>query len=107
MNFLETLTTLPEGTDGKIIVAGDLNRCLEHEDKFGDKYVKTEYATKLANIMNEYGLTDIWRISNPDSKSFSWRKATKNGIFQSRLDSFLFSESVRYEITKCDIQNAV
>ena len=54
-----------------------------------NEWLDSEYATELDNLMTEYGLTDIWRVTNPDTKRFTWRKITKNGITQSRLDYFL------------------
>ena len=107
IKFLDQIITLLENNSEKLILAGDLNTHLQPEDKYGVSYIKTEFATKLLDTMNEYGLTDIWRVNNPDSKRYTWRKKMKNGLAQSRLDYFLISESLTYSTTKCDILHAL
>jgi exonuclease III len=107
LKFLDQIIPLLENNTRKMILAGDLNTHLASEDKHGDKYIETEFAKKLTNQMQEYGLTDIWRINNPDYKRYTWRRVTCKGISQSRLDYFLISESLTYLTTKCEIQHAL
>lgn len=55
----------------------------------------------MIDFMNERGLIDIWRVSNPNTKEFTWKK--KYGSLQSRTDMWLISESLSYSDCKVEI----
>ena len=55
-------------------------------DKSGGKSEEvSKYATDIIALLEEFNLVDIWRVVNPDTKRYTWRGVTRNGIVQSRL----------------------
>ena len=54
--------------------------------------------------MTEYSLVDIWRIRNKELSQFTWRGKGQAGLGQSRIDFWLISSSLEYEVDKCLIQ---
>ena len=54
-----------------IILAGDLNTYLDvNIDKKGGKVeMPLKYSQTIKNICEEFLLTDIWRVQNPDIQS--------------------------------------
>ena len=109
--FLDEIVPILEENSVDLIIGGDLNTYLEEIDKYGNNVIITKFATRLKNVMHELGLLDIWRVTNPECKWYTWRKTgTKtgtSGIQQSRLDYFIISENLIYQITKCNIQYAL
>ena len=59
----------------------------------------------LTNLINHFKLVDIWRLSNPEKKQFTWRR--KNGIEKSRIDFWLIQELTCCSIFSCDIRPAL
>ena len=51
--------------------------------------------------MSENDLCDIYRVSNPDTARFTWRRKTP--FNQRRLDLFLISDSLQENIELVDI----
>ena len=87
----------------QIIFGGDFNLILDIiKDKLGGK--KTTHfksLKKLESIMESLDMVDIWRIQNPDTKHYTWRR--KNPNIQCRLDFFLISSSLCTDISETDI----
>ena len=54
--------------------------------------------------MTEYSLVDIWRVRNKELSQFTWRGKGQAGLVQSRIDFWLISSSLEYELDKCLIQ---
>ena len=52
----------------------------------------------LKDIMDQFYLRDIWRIQNPTSREFSWKKAKTYPIKASRIDFALVSGGVDQQI---------
>ena len=50
-------------------------------------------------------MLDIWRVRNPDTKRFTWRRL--NPITQSRLDFWLISAELSSNIIKCEIKPSI
>ena len=57
--------------------------------------------------MEEYNLTDIYRIVNPDTMRFTWRGNTKKGLVQSRLDYWICSTHMLYKLQTVDIKPGI
>ena len=53
--------------------------------------------------MVNFNLQDIWRIRNPEAKRFTRRQNTKAGVVHSRIDYFLASINLNYEIEDTNI----
>jgi exonuclease III len=100
-NMLEEINKIEPG---KLIIAGDFNLVLNiHLDKKGGlprTHFKCQKALK--NWMEEEGVSDIWRLKNPDKRKYTWISNTKEKIM-SRLDFILISDSLQPTYTDSDI----
>ena len=87
----------------EVIVGGDFNLVLDvHKDKKGGNLTTHSNSLKeVQNMENLLDLIDVWRVFNPDTKRFTWRR-TKPEI-HSRLDFFLVSASLTPTIRNADI----
>ena len=56
----------------------------------------------LLEKIQEFGLVDIWRKRNRDSKEYTWQ--TNNFRKQSRLDFFLISENLESLVQNVNIE---
>ena len=54
--------------------------------------------------MDEYNLVDIWRLRNLNDRKFTQREKNRAGLVQSRLDFWLISESLSYQVKNCHIK---
>ena len=105
--FLEEVNNLLQNSfDHPLILAGDFNITLNPTlDKHGGRIEKaTDYTKSLLDFIDEYDLNDIWRIRNPDAKRYTRRQNTRSGIVHSRIDFFLTSVSLAYNITDTNIE---
>ena len=56
-------------------------------------------------MCNDKDLSDIWRVLNPDLKKYTWRHGkTINNLRQSRLDYWLISSHMIYDLNSVDIK---
>ena len=96
---------LIEFIDCNIILGGDFNACLNPEvDKHGgSKEDVSEYAKEIIELNQEFNLIDVWRVMNPTEKRFTWRGNTKKGRVFSRLDFWLISTHMIYDLVNTDI----
>ena len=62
------------------------------------------YQTNLVQFMEEYALTDIWRLRNPNKLQYTRHERCRRGFVQSRLDYFLVTRSLEYDISDCQIK---
>ena len=67
----------------------------------GEPQLKANSLTKLLSIMSERDLCDLFRVKNPDTRRFTWRR--KNSFLQRRLDYLLVSEYSQEQIDTFDI----
>ena len=93
-------------SDGNIIIGGDLNTYLDiTKDKKGGIFEKqSDYSKKWNSLCEEYSLLDMWRVRHPTDKIFTWRRKTKAGLVQSRLDYLLVSLGISYQVKKINIK---
>jgi exonuclease III len=61
---------------------------------------------KLKTFMESAYLLDVWRTLNPNKIRYTWRKYGTRGIAQSRLDYFVVSTSLLYDVKSCEIENS-
>jgi hypothetical protein len=92
-----------------LVFAGDLNVHLDPtmDKKGGKEKQRSEYAERMLQTFEEYSLIDVWRICNPETNRYTWRKNTAYGIIQSRLDYFICPNSFLYQLKNCEIQNSL
>jgi len=110
VRFFQQLNTLLEDhIDKHLVIAGDFNTCLNPtlDKKGGTTESDTEAKMKLKSLLDYLDLVDIWRIRNPDRQKFSWRRRTRGGLVQSRLDYFFVSSSIADVITSTDIGHGI
>jgi exonuclease III len=109
IQVLEEITDIIKDNVYNLIWGGDFNTHLcPRLDVFQNKTDKpSAYACKLLNIMEEWEICDAWRIYNPEITRYTWRKFSNRGIQQSRIDYFLVSNNLLYEIEKTDIEPSI
>ena len=95
--------------DKIIIIGGDFNTCLNPDiDKSGGtKENVTKYSNQITEFNTEFNLIDIWRIRNPDKTRYTWRGQTRNGIVSTRLDYWLISVHMIYDLVETDIHPSI
>jgi len=106
-NFLEKLrkTLLEEhfDADEKVIVGGDFNCTMNPLlDKKGSSLAPRKIAiASIECFQEEFILVDIWRVKNPEIKSFTWCQSSPQ-IF-SRVDYWFISNNLPAWIKSTDI----
>ena len=108
--FLRNIKThLSNFIDYNIIIGGDFNTCLNPKlDKKGGINEDTSaYGKEILEFNEELNLIDIWRIVNPNSKRYTWRGMTKIGHVHSRLDFWLTSMHMIYDLKTTDIKPSI
>ena len=85
------------------IFGGDFNLVGDiHKDKKGGIPTTHLKSRDEVEILKEnFELTDIWSVLNPDATRFTWRR--KNPEIQCRLDYFLISNTLCPVITNAEI----
>ena len=110
---IEFCTTLSNSLDNVMsmiesfncIAGGDFNVCLQPElDSYSKSQSHDKYRNSVISLMENLNLIDAWRISNPDLRHFTWRR--KNPLQQSRLDYWMISSHMLYNMTDIDIAPA-
>ena len=98
--YAEIKSILDKYSDYKILIGGDLNTYLNigMDKKGGKPETQTKFSENINSLMEEYDLADIWRVRNPEHKIFTRRENSKCGLIQSRLDYWLASISLTYQI---------
>ena len=105
-DFLELLVNdISQHQDKSLIIGGDFNTYLTKLDCQIDNWKPTKISEKLHSAMEEYNLTDIWRVLNPNTRRYTWRKG--NPITQSRIDYWLIATELSYDISHCDINASI
>jgi len=110
ITFLQDIDELLRNyVDRNLIIGGDFNTYLDKKlDKHGGLYDDiSNYANQLIEFNSEYNLIDIWRVLNPDVKRFTWRGHTRSGHVSSRLDYWLISTHLIYNIIDTDIHPSI
>ena len=83
------------------ILGGDWNLVFDKslDAMGGTRSLKYRSLKELQAIISDYNLADIWRIRNPTLRQFTWRRA--NPLTMRRLDFFLISDNLQYEVKLC------
>ena len=107
ITFVENI--LQDYKDNNIIIGGDFNAYLNPNlDKCGiKKEGLSVYAQKIIDFNVDFNLIDVWRMNNPDSKTYTWRGMTKNGLVQSRLDYWFISIHMIYDLHSVEIKPGI
>jgi exonuclease III len=87
--------------DYYIIIGGDFNAVMNPKmDRYNVRDTKpSKIDQMLINMTKQYNLCDIWRVRNPSTIRYTWRRHLNNGIIQqSRIDMFIVSDTLAYDI---------
>ena len=88
-----------------IVFAGDFNLFFDCnlEASGGTPLLKKKSVSKVIQILEKYNLSDVWRIRNPTSNRYTYRKNHFSGYIQRRLDYIFFSNNLQDSIQKIGI----
>ena len=105
--LLITLQNEDLDSENNIVIGGDFNCPLNPTiDKKGGILIQRKSVTSCIDcLQSELDLVDIWRIKNPDVKSFTWSKKFPR-IF-CRLDYWLISNNLNDSVQLTDIIPAI
>ena len=89
--------------DDHVIIGGDFNYPLDPTmDKKGGILIPRQHViNSIENNQNEFSLHDIWRIKNPNTRSFTWSKMSP--FIFCRLDYWPISDNLHDLVSKVDI----
>ena len=94
IRFIEELDNrlcdLPEIS--RIFLCGDFNMHLSPLDTSSD-FVNSTAIARMSQLLDRFGLVDIWRYVNPNLSGFTWRRGETDPAQQSRIDLFFVSQS--------------
>ncbi len=104
----EVLETLRAYSGENLVLGGDFNTVLDPllDKKGGRLEPVSQYMLNLQQLMDEYGLIDIWRQLNPDSTCFTFHTSGTPLIF-SRLDFWLVSSYLSPFVNTCEIKPSI
>ena len=107
--FIKVFNFIKDLEDKNIVMGGDFNTCLDPQiDKSGGEVeTKSKCAQLIQDYCNEINVSDVWRVINPDLKRFSRRGNTRKGTVQSRIDYWLISIHMTYDLQNTDIKPAI
>ena len=71
----------------------------------GSRSLKYISLKELQTIISDYNLIDIWRARNPNLRQVTWYRA--NHLMMRRLDFFLISDDMQYDVKFCEKLTAV
>ena len=79
-------------------------------DKFldatrGIPSLKFNSLKQLQSLMVDYDLSDIWRVRNPTFRQLTWRQT--DPVKLRRLDFFLISNSLQFDVRLCKFNNSL
>lgn len=90
-----TLRGIDLDSDSNVIEGGDFNCPLDPTvDKKGGILIPRQHViNSIESIQNEFSLHDIWRIKNPNTRSYTWSKSSPFIFY--RLDYWLISDNLK------------
>jgi exonuclease III len=100
----EMMEEITKINTNNIIITGDFNLVLDlNKDKFGGRKQTNEKCRKsLLEHMENYNLSDIWRIHHPHERKYTWISNTTPKIM-CRLDFQLISDNLQGHYVNSDI----
>ena len=101
--FLNFFDHLNDFQCDEVIIGGDFNLVLtlDMDKKGGLAKTHTESVKTLKNFCAQFDLLDAWRVLNPDTRRYTWRR--KRPEIQCRLDFFLVTESLMCNVKSANI----
>ena len=95
--------------DGNIVIGGDFNVCLNPalDKKGGKNDTILKYSKSISQFSEVFNVVDIWRVLYPNSLKYTWRGITRNGLVMSRLDFWLTSAHMIYDLDETTINPGI
>lgn len=95
--------------DRDLIIGGDFNMCPDPSiDRNLSKFKQTLKVTEqFQSFRDDLSVIDIWRVLNDDKKRYTWRGNTKSGRASSRIDLWLVSSNIVFELEKTNISASI
>ena len=93
-----------EFENDQVIMCGDWNFVLDPDLYYNNHlHINNPKARKvILDCIEEENLLDVWRVSNEDSRKYTWRRLNPV-IKQARLDFYLISENMFQFVTDTKI----
>ena len=109
MQVLNEIMQIIKDNVYNLVLGGDFNThlCPKLDMYHNTSNSTSMYASRIIELMQEWELCDVWRIYNPDSRRYTWRRFTNKSTQQSRIDYFLISNNLLYEIEKTSITTSI
>ena len=101
--FLNFFDHLNDFQCDEVIIGGDFNLVLDldMDKKGGLAKTHTESVKILKDFCAQFELLDTWRVLNPDTRRYTWRR--KRPEIQCRLDFLLVTESLMCNVKSANI----
>ena len=101
--FLNFFDHLNDFQCDEVIIGGDFNLVLDldMDKKGGLAKTHTESVKILKDFCAQFELLDAWRVLNPDTRRYTWRR--KRPEIQCRLDFLLVTESLMCNVKSANI----
>lgn len=95
--------------DRDLILGGDFNMCPDPViDRNASKFKQTLKVTEsFQTFRDNLNLIDIWRVLNDDMKRYTWRGNTKSGRASSRIDLWLVSSNIVFDLENTKISSSI
>ena len=109
MFYDELANNLDAYIDCNIIIGGDFNVCINPtlDKQGGIKEKQSLCAKQIETIAENLDLIDIWMALNENTKRFTWRSQTRKGRVSSRLDYWLISSHLCFDIQSTEIEPSI
>ena len=99
-NIIETYSI-----QGHTLLGGDFNTVLNPSlDKIGGNVPNPMCADVLTTMLNEYDLTDIWRMRHGEEKRFTWKQ--NSPPVMCTLDYWFIPHVIEHTVDKIEIMSA-
>lgn len=90
------------------VLSGDLNIALNSmldKSRGRDVDSKPYSLPVLMDIMDQYEMCDVWRMQNPNRRTYTWRKDSTSEV-ASRIDYFIISRSLMSKVQACNVESS-
>lgn len=99
--FVKFFSSLPNIDSHLVVIAGDLNCCLQDLDTSATtKFVNSKSVKTINTHLNNYGLVEVWRRLNPNTRGYSFYSPVHHT--HSRIDYFLIDCKLLPLVQSCN-----
>ena len=104
--FSNFFSLLPNMNTHHLILAGDFNCCFSTLDRSSSNPLTTSKAVQTIQLLlQSYGICDIWRFLNPNSRSYSFYSPVHKSY--SRIDYFFIDKNLISLVNHCEYNSIV